>query len=525
MIKEYTLLAADVDRMSGELQSELSRCRLSEKDVQRIRLSAEECLNRYAAHFAGDVPVTLRIEKHFLEYRISVSVRCAEWNVLADKEDEFRLLDRLMGALSVAPSWSYAGGVNTVSYTARPARRVPDYVFYIAAVVLGLGGGWLMQRFFPGDAAGVCASYLAPVSDALMGFLNSLAVVMVFTSIVTGITAMGDVRTFRKIGLRMIGRFFCILLGCLLFVTALTLLFFPLRQNDGVSVNAAALWQMIVSIVPTNVFSAFASGNVLQVIFLSVFSGVVLLAVSAKAEGVTNFIGQANRVVHEMLRIAVVPMPLVVFINLFEIAALGELAGLSRVYQYVLIMLICCAAMTVFSVLRVCRKQRVSPALLIRKLYPTWAMAFLTASSSAAYSTNVRTCEQKLGIDKSISSIGIPLGQIVFKPCTVFQPICGCLCFAALYGVDISLPKLVTLMITVLILAVAEPPVPGVLVCCFTLLFAQIDVPMEALSVILALDCILDRFGTATNLLSLQAELVQFSGSTGKLRADVLHKG
>ena len=53
----------------------------------------------------------------------------------------------------------------------------------------------------------------------------------------------------------------------------------------------------------------------------------------------------------------------------------------------------------------------------------------------------------------------------------------------------------------------------------------SIGVPMEALSVILALDCILDRFGTATNLLSLQAELVQFSGSTGKLRADVLHKG
>lgn len=56
-------------------------------------------------------------------------------------------------------------------------------------------------------------------------------------------------------------------------------------------------------------------------------------------------------------------------------------------------------------------------------------------------------------------------------------------------------------------------------------MLTSIDVPMEALSVILALDCILDRFGTATNLLSLQTELVQFSGSTGRLRADVLHKG
>ncbi len=523
MAKDYTLCAGDIDRLSGNIQTELEHFRMDRKEIQRIRLSVEECLIKYAEKFGEDVPVTVKCDHRFLEYRVTVTVVSEPMDPLSDSTDELLLMNKLLDTLSFAPTWNYSRGANVIVFSQKPTNNI-ELLYYLLAVMLGLGGGSLAHAKFPKYCPALCQSYLSPISNVIMGFLASLAVVMVFTSIVTGIGVMDNIRIFKRIGSKMILRFFAILFGCLLFVTALSLLFFPLHSSGKTSVDAAALWQMIVAIVPTNIFTAFSSGNVLQVIFISVFCGIALLSISNKTPHLRIVLEQANHTANKMLSIIIKFMPVVVFISLFNLTALQNFPDLTGIYKYLLLMVLCCIAMILFSVARVCIRNRISPLLLLKKLSPTMFIAFLTASSSATYTTNVEICKRRLGIDKSIVNIGIPLGSIVFKPCTVFQPICGCLCFANLYGIDISVSQLLVLMLTVLLLAIAEPPVPGILVSCFTLLFNQLGVPLESLSFILALECILDRLGTCTNILALQTELIQSSRSMGLLNQEILRK-
>lgn len=52
----------------------------------------------------------------------------------------------------------------------------------------------------------------------------------------------------------------------------------------------------------------------------------------------------------------------------------------------------------------------------MKKVAPTFLIGLSTASSAAAYSTNVECCEKQLGIDRQIINFGIPLGQVVFMP-------------------------------------------------------------------------------------------------------------
>lgn len=68
-------------------------------------------------------------------------------------------------------------------------------------------------------------------------------------------------------------------------------------------------------------------------------------------------------------------------------------------------------------------------------------------------------------------------------------------------------------MILDIVLAVAAPPIPGGALTCYTILFVQLKIPMEAIAVTIALNVILEFFTTAVDLFCLQAELVQLAAS------------
>lgn len=523
MISNFQLISNNVDVISESITAFFEKYSIASDDITRIRLTAEECMNRYLDAFGENVSVSLRCEKRFSEVKVSIYVRASELNPLLI-DDEFKLINRLMQQIAVTPVWSYRGGRNVITFVVRQKKKISTAVYYILAVAFGIVGGLLAKSISPIFCVELLDKFLMPISDVIIGFIGSLSVIMVFTSVVSGIVGVGDIKIFKKIGVKMILRFIMILTVCGVFVTGISLLFFPIENGTSASVDVSALWRLIVDIVPTNIFRAFSTGNVLQIIFISVLCGIAILILLPRTSFIAEWMDNCNMLVQKVLQIAVMPMPILVFISLFKIVSVEETADYFSVYQYVLIMTVCCIAMVTFSVLRVSIKQKISLALLIKKLFPTFLIAISTASSSAAYTTNVDTCENRFGIDKAVCKIGIPLGQIIFKPCTVFQPICGCLCFAQLYGISLSMSQIIMLVFTVLILAVAEPPVPGVLVCCFTLLFMQIGVPSEALSIILTLECILDRLGTSTNLLSLQTELIQFADSVSMLDKDTLRK-
>ena len=106
-------------------------------------------------------------------------------------------------------------------------------------------------------------------------------------------------------------------------------------------------------------------------------------------------------------------------------------------------------------------RLKVSYPMLLRKLLPTYLIALATASSSAALSTNLETCEKTLGISERISRFAVPLGQVVFETgagAGIFVLAMG---LAEYYDVAISFPWVVAGVLTAGLLAIAAPPVPG----------------------------------------------------------------
>ena len=162
--------------------------------------------------------------------------------------------------------------------------------------------------------------------------------------------------------------------------------------------------------------------------------------------------------------------------------------------------------------------------MLLKKALPTFLIALSTASSAAAFETNTRDANTKLGIDKKLVEFGIPIGQVLFKPGF----------FALLFGVGIgvaescnipiTLPWLLISFITVLLVNFAVPPVPGGAMMGFTIIFAQLGIPMEAMGIAIAINAIADFPATAGNVSGWQLTLIDVADSLDMVDQKVLHE-
>ncbi len=109
-------------------------------------------------------------------------------------------------------------------------------------------------------------------------------------------------------------------------------------------------------------------------------------------------------------------LPFFIATSTFNFMISGELSRLSNLYKIVLFVVVGCCLITFLSILYVSFKLHISFNMLFKKFLPCLIVEFTTASSAAAYATNLETCEQKVGINRQIVNFALPLGQVVYMP-------------------------------------------------------------------------------------------------------------
>ena len=98
------------------------------------------------------------------------------------------------------------------------------------------------------------------------------------------------------------------------------------------------------------------------------------------------------------------------------------------------------------------------------------------------------------------------------------------LCMAEIYNISISPSWILTALIISVVLAIAAPPIPGGGLTCYTMLFVQLNIPAEAIPLMIALNVITEFLGTAVNIMCLQMDLVELAGDLNMLDYDTLRK-
>lgn len=347
------------------------------------------------------------------------------------------------------------------------------------------------------------------VGQGFLRLMQMLVVPLVLASLVCGSAAIGDTKTLGKVGGKTIA--FYLMTTALAVVIALgtgtllqpgTNLKLETAQKEQVEIAASkGFAETLLNVIPKNPAAALSEGNMLQIIVFALFLGIVLARLGEKTQAVFQFFGQFNDIMMEMTDLVMKAAPVGVFCLVGRTFAGIGITGMIPMAKYMFCVLLGLAIhcfgsypvlLTVFA--------KMNPFRFIRKYFPVMSLAFSTASSTAVIPLAIETLEEKIGVSREVSSFTIPLGATINMDGTaIMQGVA--VCFAAqAYGIILTPADYLTVIATATLASVGTAGVPGVGLITLSMVFQSVNLPVEAIGMIMGIDRILDMARTAVNV-------------------------
>ncbi|XP_040849256.1 neutral amino acid transporter A isoform X2 [Ochotona curzoniae] len=143
---------------------------------------------------------------------------------------------------------------------------------------------------------------------------------------------------------------------------------------------------------------------------------------------------------------------------------------------------------------------RKNPYTFLLGLLTPFATAFATCSSSATLPSMIKCIEENNGVDKRISRFILPIGATVnMDGAAIFQCVAAVF-IAQLNNVDLNAGQIFTILVTATASSVGAAGVPAGGVLTIAIILEAIGLPTHDLSLILAVDWIVDRTTTVVNV-------------------------
>lgn len=368
------------------------------------------------------------------------------------------------------------------------------------AIILGIIAGLVL---------GQSVVHLKIVGDMFIRLLRMIIIPLIFASMVSGIASIGNVRNLGRIGLRT---FVYYLATTLLAVGVGLILVNLLKPGVGVALAVEAgveqagrevpsVVSILTGIVPENLFAAMVEDRVLPVIFFSLMLGAAISAVGERAQPLIGLFEAFNGVIMKITDWIMRLAPLGVFALMAVMIGQMGLAVIKPLAVYmtaVIVGLGIHACLTLPLLLIVVGKY--SPVKFIRDVFSAVATAFSTASSAATLPITKDCLETNTGVSNKVSSFVLPLGATMNMDGTALYEAVAAMFIAQAYGIDMTLGQQLVVMLTATLASIGAAAIPGAALITMVIVLRAVNLPLEGIGMILAVDRILDMFRTAVNV-------------------------
>jgi proton glutamate symport protein len=129
------------------------------------------------------------------------------------------------------------------------------------------------------------------------------------------------------------------------------------------------------------------------------------------------------------------------------------------------------------------------------------SVAFATASSAATLPVTLAAAEDDLGIPERTSRVVLPLGATINMDGTALYEAVAALFIAQLYGIDLTAMDQLVVALTACLAAIGAAGIPSAGLVTMALVLTAVDLPLEGIGIVLAIDRLLDMVRTAVNVL------------------------
>lgn len=382
------------------------------------------------------------------------------------------------------------------------------FIGLIAGVICGVVFNLFVPASYVRDTIiidGIC--YV--IGNGFIKLMKMLVVPLVFCSLVCGASAIGDTKTLGKVGGKTIAFYLATTAIAVTVAISVAALIKPgiglnmnMIETENVTVaEKTSAVDTLLDIIPDNPFSSLANGNMLQVIVFALIVGILLAKMGERAELVANFFSQFNDLMMEMTNLVMSFAPIGVFFMLTRtFANLGFDAFIPLLkYMGSVVLGLGVQCFVVYMILLFVF-TRLNPFKFIKKFFPVMAFAFSTSTSNATIPLNIETLEEKIGVSRKVSSFTIPLGATINMDGTSIMQGVAVVFAAQAYGINLGISGYLTVIATATLASIGTAGIPSVGLVTLTMVFSAVGLPVEAITLIMGIDRILDMLRTAVNV-------------------------
>ena len=367
----------------------------------------------------------------------------------------------------------------------------------IIRILIGLFIGAVLALVAPG------AGWVGELGNLFVGALKGIAPVLVFV-IVASALAQGSSKLDRRFGtviwLYMLTTFLAAAIAVVTsFMFPVTVVLADAAQSDVVPQGLGEVMGTLLTNFVANPVSALLNGNYIGILFWACLFGLAMKKYGADSTKLflANTADAVSQIVRWIINLAPFGIMGLVYTNVS-----GN--GLAIFTQYGKLLALLVGTMLFMALI-------VSPfimfiylgcnpyPLVFRCLRESGLTAFFTRSSAANIPVNMALCE-KLGLDKDMYSVSIPLGATINMDGTSIMQGVAVVFAAQAFGIHLSPMDYVTVIGTATLASVGTAGVPSVGLVTLTMVFNSVGLPVEAIGLIMGIDRILDMTRTAVNI-------------------------
>jgi Na+/H+-dicarboxylate symporter len=390
----------------------------------------------------------------------------------------------------------------------------------LLAMVLGIFAGMMTGGLFP--AIGQEIQFLG---DIFLQALFALVVPLVISSMIVGITSLGDIRRLGPLGIRTVAFFVGTTLLAVLIGLVLVVIIHPGTPNDTThSLSNAKDFDMtrhvedkpstlielfktiLTGLVPKNLFAAMVETHILPLILFSLIFGGVLTTIGEKGVPVIRWFEGVNEAILVIVQLLMWIAPL--GIGALIAGRLGEAGGFSGFWpqllslsSYVVTVLGALAfhALVILPLILKFLGDRSVPAF-AKAMSTPLITAFSTGSSSATLPLTLESLIDGGRVSKKVAAFVTPLGATINMNGTALYEAVAAMFIAQTYGIEMGLGETIIVLLTATLSAVGAAGIPEAGLVTMVIVLKAVNLPIEGISLILVVDWFLDRCRTTINV-------------------------
>lgn len=268
--------------------------------------------------------------------------------------------------------------------------------------------------------------------------------------------------------------------------------------------GAGDVVDVFLRMVPTNIVTAAANGQMLGLIFFSLLFGFFLTKIQeAYAEALYNFWQGTYEVMMLITEWVMKFAPIGVFALVAKVVASTGLDAFKPLAMF-FITVVLALAVHFFVVMPILLRVvgRVNPWRHYRAMLPALLTAFSTSSSSATLPMTMECVEKNAGVSNKTSSFVLPLGATINMDGTALYECVAAIFIAQAYGIELNFATQFTIVMVALLTSIGVAGIPSASLVAISIILAAIGLPIEAIGLILAVDRVLDMCRTTVNVFS-----------------------